>query len=79
MEKIKAAVEKHRNLILDAERYIWKNPETGYKEVKTTEYLKEKFTSLGYTLTEPEGITGFTADLDTGRVGPCVMILAELD
>ena len=29
MEKIKAAVEKHRNLILDAERYIWKNPKTG--------------------------------------------------
>ena len=79
MEKIKAAVEKHKNLILEAERYIWKNPETGYKEVKTTAYLKEKFTSLGYTLTEAEGITGFTADLDTGRGGPCVMILAELD
>ena len=27
------AVEKHRQLILDTERYIWKHPETGYKEL----------------------------------------------
>lgn len=25
-------VQKHRKLILDALDYIWKNPETGYKE-----------------------------------------------
>jgi metal-dependent amidase/aminoacylase/carboxypeptidase family protein len=35
MQNIKNAVEKHRNLILEAERYIWQNPETGYKEIKT--------------------------------------------
>ena len=34
MEKIRAAVEKNRQLILDAERYIWQNPETGFKEFK---------------------------------------------
>ena len=30
------AVEKNRRLILDTERYIWKHPETGYKEWKTS-------------------------------------------
>ena len=48
MEKLKAAVEKNRQLILDAEKYIWKNPETGYKEVKTSKYMADAFKALGY-------------------------------
>lgn len=78
-EKIVAAVEKHRQLILDAERYIWNNPETGYKEVKTSKYLAERFEALGYTLTYADGITGFYTVIDTGREGPEVLILGELD
>ena len=79
VERISAAVDKYRQLILDAERYIWKNPETGYKEVKTSAYLAEKFEDLGYKLTYAEGITGFYTVIDTGREGPEVLILGELD
>ena len=32
IKRITEAVEKHKELILAAERYIWENPETGYKE-----------------------------------------------
>jgi len=74
-----AAAEKHTQLMLDAERYIWQNPETGYKEVKTSAYMAQIFRDLGYELTMAEGITGFYTTLDTGRPGPCVLILAELD
>jgi metal-dependent amidase/aminoacylase/carboxypeptidase family protein len=35
-EKHVLNVEKHRSLILEAERHIWKNPETGFREWKTT-------------------------------------------
>ena len=35
MNIIKSAVEKYTGLILETERYIWNNPETGYKEYKT--------------------------------------------
>ena len=45
-----AAVEKHRTKILEAERYIWQNPETGYKEFKTSKYMAEAFEALGYKL-----------------------------
>ena len=76
---ISNAVEKYRQMILDAERYIWANPETGYKEVKTSKYMEEKFRQLGYELTLAEGITGFYTVIDTGREGPEVMILGELD
>ena len=79
MQHIIQAVEKHRTLILEAERHIWKNPETGYKEYKTSAYLAEKFKALGYTLTCAEGITGFITDVDTGKGGPTVLVLGELD
>ncbi len=79
MKDITKAVEKYRALILEAERYIWNHPETGYREYKTTAYLAAQFEKLGYTLTMADGITGFYTDIDTGRPGPFVMILGELD
>ena len=79
MQTIKNAVDKHRQLILDTERYIWQNPETGYKEFKTSKYMEDTFESLGYDLVRAEGITGFCADIDTGKEGPTLLILGELD
>ena len=79
MEKLLNAVEKHTDLMLEAERYIWENPETGYKEYKTNAYMQEQFEKLGYTLTKAEGITGFYTTVDTGRDGPTVLVLGELD
>lgn len=79
MKNFNSAVEKHRELILAAERYIWKHPETGYKEYETDAYMKKIFGELGYDLTPAEGITGFVTVLDTGRPGPEVLVLGELD
>ena len=79
MKDITAAVERYRELILQAERQIWSHPETGYREVKTSAYMAEKFREMGYTLTMAEGITGFYTIVDTGRPGPEVLVLAELD
>ena len=79
MKDLIAAVEKHRQLILDAERHIWKTPETGYKEFKTSAYMAESFQKLGYELKMAEGITGFTTVLDTGKPGPTILVLGELD
>ena len=79
MKEILSAVDKNRQLILDTERYIWKNPETGYREVKTSKYMKETFEKLGYELTMAEGITGFYTVLDTKKPGPEILILGELD
>ena len=79
MEKYVQYVEKHRGIILDALDYIWKNPETGYKEWKTHAYLEEAFAKLGYELTLAGDIPGFTAMVDTGRPGPTIAIFGELD
>ncbi len=79
MKKLTDAVQKYEKLILDAERYIWKNPETGYKEYKTSKYMADTFRELGYDLVMAEGITGFYTVIDTGRPGPEVLVLGELD
>ena len=79
MKKYIAYVEKQRELILAANEYIWKNPETGYREWKTHAYLEEAFAKLGYELTLAGDIPGFTAEVDTGREGPTVAVFGELD
>jgi hypothetical protein len=70
MNKIVQAIEKQRALILDAERQIWKTPETGYKEYKTSAYLAQQFHAMGYELTMAGNIPGFYTVVDTGREGP---------
>lgn len=73
------AVEKQKELLNQAMDYIWKNPEVGYKEWKTSAYLEERFEELGYELNRAGNIPGFTAEFDTGRPGPTVAVMGELD
>ena len=79
MEAINRAVEKYEKMILEAERRIWSTPETGFREVKSSEYLAERFRELGYSLTMAGDIPGFYTVVDTGREGPEVLVLGELD
>ncbi len=72
-------VEKHRELILNALDFLWANPETGYKEWKTHEYLEEAFAKLGYELTLAGDIPGFVTEIDTGKEGPTVAVFGEMD
>ena len=72
-------VERHRETILEVERYVWAHPESGFREWNTTKYLARIFEDAGYTLTYAGDIPGFYTDLDTGRPGPRVLILGEMD
>ena len=77
--KIDSAVDSYRQQILDALDFVWENPETGYREVKTSAYMAEVFRKLGYELTMAGDIPGFITDIDTGKPGPTLLILGELD
>lgn len=79
MKELSLAVEKHQQLILETERYIWQHPETGYKEFETSAYMADVFKKLGYDIVMADGITGFYTVLDTGKPGPEILVLAELD
>lgn len=79
IKALMAMVEKHQQLILDTNEYIWKHPETGYKEWKTNAYVKKIFEDLGYELHEAGDIPGFYTDVETGKPGPKLALMAELD
>lgn len=84
-QRIIKAAEANRQIAFEAERYIWKHPQTGYTEWIANEYLIEKFEALGYKLVRADQdpkhgkIPGFYTDIDTGRPGPMLCIMGELD
>ena len=84
-QRIIKAAEANRQIAFEAERYIWKHPQTGYTEWIANEYLIEKFEALGYKLVRADRdpkhgkIPGFYTDVDTGRPGPMLCIMGELD
>ena len=80
MKELLEVVESYKDLILEAERYIWAHPETGFREINTSAYMAAKFKELGYgNLVMAGNIPGFYTVVDTGREGPEIMVLAELD
>ena len=79
MERLLKVVDACRERILAAERELWKHPQTGYKEWVNHKYMADAFREMGYELKEAGNIPGFCTDLDTGREGPTLLILAELD
>ena len=79
MQKFIDAVNRHSERAIAALDYIWKNPETGYREWKTHAYLVKEFKELGYELVEAGNVPGFYTDVDTGRPGPTVLVMGELD
>ena len=72
-------VNQGRDLIAAAEKTIWENPELGFEEWKTHAYMKAEFEKMGYTVVEFGNIPGFYADVDTGKPGPKVVLMGEMD
>ena len=72
-------IGRNRALILSVADTIWSHPETGYREWKTSAYMEGTFRSLGYHPVTMGNIPGFYADLDTGRPGPTLAVIGELD
>jgi len=78
-ELIVKNVDNNKQMILDAERWLWAHPQTGYTEWEANGYLTEKFEALGYELVQAGNIPGFYTDIDTGKPGPKLCIMGELD
>ena len=72
---------------LDANRERWiangekllRMPELAYCEQKTAAFVQEHFTNLGLETQSGLAITGKRADLPTGKPGPHLAVLGELD
>jgi len=58
---------------------ILRNPEPGFKEVKTAKLVAEKFKQLGITYRDGLAITGIKAILKGVKPRPAVAVIGELD
>lgn len=76
---VKDTVKAYAKEIIDIGEHVWKNPEPGYREVKTSAFLAGKLEELGLTVKKGLAVTGFRADIDTGREGPVLAVLGEMD
>lgn len=79
-ERVIKAIDDNREVILEAGKAMYDNPEFGYKEFKGTEivsnYLKNE---LGLEVEEGIAYTGCRARANKDMEGPKVAILGELD
>ena len=79
IQAVFAAIDASREEIIAFGRDIWRHPEPGYKEVRTSKAIEEKFRSLGLSPRAGIALTGVRADLDCGAPGPTLAILGEMD
>lgn len=73
------AIDANADRIEAIAHTVWRNPEPGFREVKTAKLAAETLRSLGLPVKEGLAVTGLRADLDSGREGPRFAILGEMD
>lgn len=81
-ELIRIAFEKidaNRDKIINFAESINREPEVGFKEIKTAAKVKAAFTGLGIKYKSDLAITGVKGILEARKEGPTVAVLAELD
>lgn len=79
LSSVKETIGRFAGEIKEVGVHIWKNPEPGYREEKTSAYLSGKLEELGLKVKRDLAVTGFRADIDTGKPGPVLAVLGELD
>jgi len=72
-------IEERSNWITEIGETILKNPELGFKEHRTSAFVKSKFREMGLEPKEGIAITGTTADIKGRSAGIRLAIMGEMD
>lgn len=78
-QKVLKAIEARRVNIEAIAQAILKEPELGYKEIKTSAKVRAAFDALGLEYTTGWGLTGIKARIKGGKPGKTVAVIGELD
>jgi len=79
-QRVYQAIDKRSEEIVGLGEQIRKNPELGFKEVKTARLVEETFGRLGLSPKSGLALTGVRAELaGRGGAGPTFALLGELD
>ena len=78
-QKIIEAIDNNRESIIACGEYILNNPELGFKEVKTSNYIKEEFKKLGIPFVENLAITGVMGVVGNPNADINICVIGEMD
>jgi len=82
-EELKSAVcqeiDQHSDEIIGVAQTILNNPESGFREVKTSRLVAQKFTELEIPHRNGLAVTGIKGAVQGGNEGPTVAVLGEMD
>jgi amidohydrolase len=76
---VAAEIDRRQDEIIALGERIWRDPEMGFKEVRTAGVIAEEFARLGLAYRDGLAITGVKAVAAGGQPGPTVAVLGELD
>ena len=76
---LRSSVYDNKDLMFRTMDVLWACPESGFREWETQNYLAEQYRALGYELTMFGNIPGFYCEIDTGRPGPKLLFMGEMD
>ena len=79
IEKIVNAIDKNKEAIIECGEYILNNPELGFKEFKTSKYVKDEFEKLGIEYEENLAVTGVKGVIGKKDAKINVCLIGELD
>ncbi len=77
--EILAAIDRRAERIIGLGEQIRRNPELGFKEVKTARLVEEAFAGLGLAPQGGLALTGVRAEVRGATDGPTLALLGELD
>lgn len=78
-QAIRQRIDSRSDDLIGAAQDIGREPELGFKEFRTAAKVARWFRDLGLPYQEGLAKTGVKAVLDTGRPGPTVAVIGELD
>ena len=79
LERLKKEAERQRETIERNGDWLWHHPETGYREVKTQEFCLNVLEKYDVKIRTFDGVTGFVCKADSGKPGPVIGLMAEMD
>ncbi len=72
-------IEANKDKIIEIGEKIYNNPELGYKENFATDLVFDEMEQLGLNPEKSLAVTGCNGNLDTGKKGPKIAVMGELD
>jgi amidohydrolase len=72
-------LKKYEDYIVKMRQDFHKNPETGFKEFRTSKIVKEELLSFGFTVEDEIGVTGLVGTLVGNSSGKTIGLRADMD